>query len=159
MKPLTDCPRGFTLVEMLVVLMLLGIVSLATVVNFSRSDRTVVMDEGRRLAIDLELAFDQSRMSGRAVALVLDSEIEYHFLQMNPERQWVTATDSLSGRRRLNGVWIDSVSHDGVPVKIGAPLSFTPGRGTAKTMTLAMNDFRLRVALTPLGFVDIAWLN
>lgn len=159
MRTLADPPRGFTLVEMLVVLMLLGIVSLATVINFSRSDRTILMDEGRRLAIDLELAFDQSRMSGRAVALVFDAETGYHFLQMDIERRWMPASDSLSGRRQLQGIWVDTVFHDGMPVKLGVPLVFTPSRGTAKIVVLAMNDLRLQIVLSPFGGVEIVWLN
>ncbi len=73
-------PPGFTLIEMLVVLALIGLLAGMAVLSAGASGSTVER-EARRLSVTLRLAADESRLQGRVLGLRFDSRgYSYHEL-------------------------------------------------------------------------------
>ncbi len=91
--------RGFTLIEMLVVLMIIGVTLAMVSVNFTPDDRQVLESETRRLALLFEQARDEAVTSARAIAWSGDST-GYQFWRRNAEFKWATIIDEQIFRSR-----------------------------------------------------------
>lgn len=93
--------RGFTLLELLVVLLIVGmLVGLASLSLGNNEDRTL-RAEAERIAALLELAAQEALLNGREMALELDGPA-YRFLVYDPvEAQWQPLADPLFRAREL----------------------------------------------------------
>lgn len=98
-RPLSS---GFTLVELLVVLVIIGITLGLATLNALPSQRQQLEQEARRLALLLQLARDEAIVRNRLVAFEADNA-QYRFL-VRGERGWepVTRDDLLRERRFKN---------------------------------------------------------
>jgi general secretion pathway protein H len=86
--PASDAHRGYTLVEVLVVVLLVGITVGLVTVNLGHGDRDVVRDEAERLAVSLQQAQDEAVMTGTPLAWL--GEVKgYRYLRRGPDRNWV----------------------------------------------------------------------
>ena len=127
--------RGFTLVEMLVVLLIMGLF-VGLVGAIVRPDgRGLVRVEAERLAQLLELAAAESRYTGQPLAWSAD-RYGYRFWRMAGDGGWSEARDSDLLRARtlprgmvISGLRIENRPADGATrlefAAQGAPLSFT----------------------------------
>ena len=79
--------RGFTLIEMLVVVAIIAVLSSALLVNAWPSDAAAAEREARRLAALLETAMSEARASARAIAWTPE-ENGYSFWQRTDEGTW-----------------------------------------------------------------------
>jgi general secretion pathway protein H len=79
--------KGFTLVEVLVVLAVAGIVALASLAASRLSPVSQVEGEARRLATLLEMAHAEASASGRAIAWV-PGQNGYAFLRSDADGKW-----------------------------------------------------------------------
>ena len=80
---------GFTLVEILIVIAILGIAAAAVALSVSRSDGRLLQEETARLGALFRIAQDEVRVTGRA--LVWEADIEgYRFRPLDVEaaRDW-----------------------------------------------------------------------
>lgn len=99
--------RGFTLVELLVVLLvmglLLGVVSVAT----RPDDRGLLKLEAERLVQLLNLAVEESRLGGRPIRWMSDG-VDYRFSRLNPAGEWheIRDNDLFRPRRLPRGVML-----------------------------------------------------
>jgi len=91
--------RGFTLIEMLVVLMIVGVALAMVSVNFAPDNRQALENEARRLALLFEQARDEAVTSARAIAWSGDNT-GYQFSRRNAEWNWATIADEQIFRPR-----------------------------------------------------------
>lgn len=96
-----DEVRGFTLIEVLVVVVIVGIVSAAVLLSFGLiGDDRSLQREARRLSSLIELASDEALMQGRDFGLEF-TRTGYRFLEFDPlSNRWyeVPGDDQLRAR-------------------------------------------------------------
>jgi len=78
------CQRGFTLIELAVILLIITIVIAAVGINLTRSDHDRVRDEAERLALLLQAARDEAILQGRVVVLQINTD-GYRFLEVGDD--------------------------------------------------------------------------
>ena len=92
-------PRGFTLLELLVVLVVLGILLGMVSISAAPSERQVFQSEAQRIALLLQLARDEAIVRNRPLAFEIAPDA-YRFL-VREEEQWlpIVGDDALRERR------------------------------------------------------------
>ncbi len=128
--------RGFTLIEILVVVAIAGVVLAVAAVNLFPSDEEVARRETSLLALDLEAARDDAWFGGRPTAVSLAGG-RLSVMRLASGRSW----SPVPGReRRLpDSMRIDSLSVDGRPVATGEVIVFLPdGVGVPFRVALTM---------------------
>ena len=115
--------RGFTLIEILVVVAIAGIVLAVAAVNLFPSDEEVARRETSLLALDLEAARDDAWFGGRPTAVSL-AEGRVRVLRLASDRSW----SAVPGReRRLpDTMQVASLAIDGREVDAREVLVFLP---------------------------------
>ncbi len=146
MGPLTGdaarhrCPRatGFTLVEILVVLVVLGVAAALLVPAIDRDPRRALGAEARRLAGALEHAAALAQWTGQTLG-VSAAGPTYRFWRRSGDGQWsaIADDDVLAPRRLPDGVAVGVASYAGAPVTADVVLPFrTSGRNEPFVMVL-----------------------
>lgn len=128
--------RGFTLVEILVVVAIAGIVLAVAAVNLFPSDEEVARRETSLLALDIEAARDDAWYGGRPTAVSL-AEGRVRVLRLASDRSW----SPVPGReRRLpDTMQVASLAIDGRQVDTREVLVFLPdGLGVAFRVALTV---------------------
>jgi len=93
-------PKGFTLLELLVVLVIAGIMLGMVSFNAMPSERQVLQNDAQRIALLLQLARDEAILRNRPIAFEADSE-RYRFL-LREENVWrVLDNDDLLREREF----------------------------------------------------------
>lgn len=92
---------GFTLIELVVVLLILSIILGLAGIRLTRDQGDTLRDEARRLALVLQNAQQQAVLEGRPYAFALTDD-GYRFLQLNSKGRLVPIeTDELLAPRKL----------------------------------------------------------
>ncbi|WP_081057848.1 GspH/FimT family pseudopilin [Burkholderia vietnamiensis] len=142
---------GFTLLEMLVVLVIVGLLVAVVTLAPSRNRRTDLAEEAQRLANLLESAGDEAQVRSMPIAWQLVGG-GYRFVQRTESGGWTPMTDDLYRARRWGGaVTSVSVRYTGggeVPsrVVLGSESIDVP-----VTITLWSGDVRMAVVGTGIG--------
>jgi len=127
--------RGFTLIEILVVLGIVGIVVAMVVVKILPDDKQALREEASRLALLLEHARDEALISGRSVAWSAQGETHSFWqrekilaAQNTVERKWLplTGKEVLRERRFAHAVTLAQLSINRIPVDLDERLIFSP---------------------------------
>lgn len=149
---------GFTLVEMLVVLLIMGLmVGMASSI-VRPGDRALVCHEADRLAQLLNLAATEARLTGESVAWTPDAQ-GYRFWRMTADAGWsrIGGTNVLRPRTLPQGMRIAALQVENLPVTGDMRLEFPPqGRVFAFSIDLTLGAARCAVAATPLGEVRVS---
>jgi general secretion pathway protein H len=90
--------RGFTLLELLVVLVIAGILLGAVALNAMPSNGQLVQDDAQRIALLLQAARDEAIVRNRAIAFEIDEQ-RYRFL-IRQNDSWQILTDDALLRER-----------------------------------------------------------
>jgi general secretion pathway protein H len=144
--------RGFTLVELMVVLAIIGISLGLVSFNAMPSPGQNLQGEARRIALLLQLARDEAIVRNRLVAFEADSD-NYRFLVRN-ETRWdpVTSDDLLRERPFKGGPVKLSIEPPGVGS--GNPMRITFGREPVDkpfVLTMAIGENHVAIRADGIG--------
>jgi len=115
--------RGFTLIEILVVVAIAGIVLAVAAVNLFPGDEEVARRETALLALDLEAARDDAWFGGRPTAVSL-AEGRVQVLRLAADRSWAPVPGR--ERRLPEAMRVASLAIDGRTVDPREVLVFLP---------------------------------
>jgi general secretion pathway protein H len=146
---------GFTLIEILVVLVVIGIVLVIAQVNLMPDDRRVLDEEADRMALLFELANDTAATRSLSLSWAITPQ-GYAFSRQDERGNWVQQglIDELRARTLPEGVRIVGLNVQHQVVPLTERLLFSPsGVGTAFEIALALKQYRVRIISNPIGRV------
>lgn len=147
---------GFTLLEILVVLVLIGIMLGVAGVNLMPDDRRTLNDEAQELAMLFNQAQQESLLSGRVLGWEPAAN-GFRFVErqnrLDPESRqetsrWVPVTDDrlLRTRRWPDGMRVLALTVNNVELPAGEPVLFQPvGLSDPFELELGLNDVRVKL--------------
>ena len=151
--------RGFTLLELLVVLLVMGLFAGLVGVLAQPDDRARLHVEAERLAQLLDLAAVESRLTGKPIAwtaAVTPAGAQYQFWRWRDAAGWSEAQDdSLRARSLRPGLSISDLRIEAMRTEGGLRLEFNPHGALAYDFRIALGAERYVVAGSPLGEVRI----
>ena len=149
--------RGFTLIEMLVVLLIMGLfVGLVSAIT-RPDDRAVLRIEAERLSQLLDFAAAEAQLTGKSIAWTADGA-GYRFWRAGEDSTWSEIRDSdlLRARALPLGVAISGFRVEGMRPQGAMRLEFAPeGSSLAFTIGLSLGAERIVVAGSPVGDVRV----
>jgi general secretion pathway protein H len=147
--------RGFTLIEMLVVLMIMGLfVGLVSAIT-RPDDRAVLRLEAERLTQLLDFAATEAQLTGKSIAWTADSS-GYRFWRAGDDTKWSEIRDSelLRVRTLPQGVAFSDFRVENMRPQGAMRLEFAPqGSSLAFTIAMSLGTERYSVAGSPVGDV------
>lgn len=150
-------PRAFTLVEMLVVLVVLGIMAALAVVAMAPDERGLLEREATRLAGALEHASATAQWRSETLGVSADGR-GYRFWRRDGDGQWqvITGDDVLAPRSLPGGFAVRPQSYAGTTVSANAIIPFRPsGRNEPYRIDLVAIGWRAAIDGDPLN--RITW--
>jgi general secretion pathway protein H len=139
---------GFTLIEVLVVVVILAVLVSLVTVRIAPDARQSLRDEATRLATVLGHAHDEAIVTGAAFAWQADSN-GYRFVRRDPDRVWraVEGDPTLRARTFPVGVALAAVETPERTTNATPALVISPtGASGPFRITLALDDHRVRVS-------------
>lgn len=147
--------RGFTLVEMLVVLMIMGLfIGLVSTIT-QPDERALLKLEAERLSQLLDFAATEARLGGRAIAWTAD-EAGYRFWRAGDDGTWTEIRDNelLRERSLPQGMTVADFRVENMRPQSSMRLEFAPhGSALAFTIGMALGAARYAVTGSPVGDV------
>lgn len=148
---------GFTLVEILVVVAIIGIVLAIASVNLLPDNRRTLETEAERIALLLELARDAAISGGEELAWRADGQ-HYAFYRRGEDKQWVAETgdEMLRSRDWPSGLKLESMKINHVAATSEARLIFSPsGVVVPFELVMTLGQKRAGVRGSALGRVEV----
>ena len=149
--------QGFTLIEMLVVLMIMGLF-IGLVSTITRpDDRAVLQLEAERLSQLLDFAASEAQLSGKSIAWTAD-ESGYRFWRLGDDGSWTEIRDSelLRARTLPQGVTVSDFRVENMRPQGAMRLEFRPqGSSLAFAIGLSLGAERYAVTGSPVGDLRI----
>jgi general secretion pathway protein H len=147
--------KGFTLMELLVVLLIMGLFA-GLVGTLARPDeRTVLRFEADRLAQLLNLAAEEARLTGKNMAWTADVA-RYGFWRWSEAAGWSEVhEDPLRPRSLRPGLAISDLRVEAMRTEGGLRLEFNAHAAQAYDFQISLGHERFIVAGSPLGEVRV----
>jgi general secretion pathway protein H len=127
--------KGFTLVETMVVVCIVGVMSLVVVLGVAPGEGAAAEKEARRLAALLELAAAEARASGEPLAWTPERR-GYSFWRRAEDGEWLRFPDSSPYRQRsfAAGIAIEGAAATLRPHGLQAPLEASIRGGNTRIL-------------------------
>lgn len=131
--------RGFTLIELVVILLVLTITFGMIGINLTRDDTDILRDEGDRLAVLIQAAHEEAIMQARPFALTPVRE-GYQFLRLGDDNklQPIQPGDLLAPRKLAHRIAIDDFEVEGAKKEEDPILIFEPS-GVVPAFTIVLH--------------------
>lgn len=144
-------PAGFTLLEMLVVMLIVGLLVSVVALAPSRNRRTDLAEEAQRLATLLESANDEAQV--RSVPIAWQPvDGGYRFYRQAENGKWIVMTEEpFHSHRWAADVTDVSVRYSGSGREVSRVVFGTESIDVPVTIVLASGQVRLRVVSTGIG--------
>jgi general secretion pathway protein H len=155
---------GFTLVEILVVLLVLGLAAGLAYARFDSDPRHSVEREGRRLAAAIEHAASLAQWRNQSLG-VSAGGAEYRFWHRDHDAdgdRWQPLTDDdvLAVRALPDGVSVSAIQYAGQNVAADAILPLAAsGRNEPYTMEISSQEWRALIVADPLNRVTLSTVS
>ena len=150
---------GFTLIEVLVVIIVIGIASAYVIVNLADADgRRAAEREAVRFAGALEHAAARAQWNGETLGVSAEGNA-YRFWRRGADDQWTALTDDdvLAPRILPAPLRVSPSTYAGAPAAANAILPFRPsGRNEPYALLVTTSAWSLVVAGDPLNRVQVA---
>ena len=152
----TAMERGFTLVEMLVVLAIMGLLVGLVSVSAQPDGRALLRLEADRMAQLMDLAATESRLSGKAIAWTADGPA-YRFWQFSEDMGWKAVADDVLRPRTLpQGMTISDMRVENMRSPRQMRVEFNPyGSAISFSIEMSLGDAHYTVANSPIGDVRV----
>lgn len=148
--------RGFTLLELLVVLVIVGITLGAVALNVNPGQRQLLANEAQRVALLMQLARDEAIVRNQAIAFESDNS-SYRFL-IRQGGEWRPLLGDELLRERTYRLAPLSLQLDPVSANNRLPLRVVFGRepvDKAFTLTLSHDTARVAVRADGIGHFEV----
>jgi general secretion pathway protein H len=156
--PLAPGRGGFTLVEILVVLVIAGVVAGMIAISIGSDEHRATEREAKRLAGALEHAAAAAQWRAQTLGVSADSS-GYRFWRRGADDRWSALMDDdvLSARALPTGMTVALVAFAGAPVAPDAILPFRPsGRNEPFALVIGSPTWSLEIDSDPLNRVRVA---
>lgn len=152
--------RGFTLLELMVVVVILAIMAAVLVPSISRNAARDTADAANRLVMLINLAQQEAVLSSRIWQLVIDNEqASYRFQYITGMEFEDVADRPLAGEHSLENIGIDELRVNGRKVGLDEIVEvylFPTGEQDPLQIVLGSGAGRYRVAMSVVG---PAWIE
>lgn len=145
--------RGFTLIEILVVMAIIGIVVALAAVRFGMSDIDTLQRESERLALLLEAARDEAISGGQTIGFAADGQ-GYRFWQQDARANWqaLDKNEALRPRPLPDALRLEDLRVNLAPLPADAKLVFSPtGVNAPFSLLLRAGEHSRLLSADPLG--------
>lgn len=148
--------QGFTLMEILIVLVIIGITVGLVQLNAMPDDAETLKMEANRVGLLMEQAANEARASGRTHACII-TETGYIFQVKDDEGQWKATTDDiLRPRKWPEDLIVRSIQIDGQHAAPGQRILFSSsGYNSVFVIHFLLNEERRTISGTTTGRVSV----
>ncbi|WP_269530755.1 type II secretion system minor pseudopilin GspH [Chitinimonas sp. BJYL2] len=149
---------GFTLIEILVVMVIVGIIVTLAAVRFGGSDQDALIREAERLSLLLEAARDEAIATGTTLGFDAEDQ-QYRFWQQGQDYTWqpLSGNDTLRPRELPVPVRLGDIRVNRQPLVAGQKVVFTPsGVNAPFEFTISAGAELRRLSADALGRVAVA---
>jgi general secretion pathway protein H len=155
--------RGFTLIEIMVVIVIAGIMVSLAVITISDRSTTELEQEGKRLHALMRLMTEEAIMQSREIGLAFNLR-GYQFYELDEEDKWqvIASDDTLRQREILEDIRIRLYA-DGEEVRIEQKMPEIPslffyssGENTPFELELSLGDYQQIITANALGDIKLA---
>ena len=158
MVPAGARSRAYTLIEILIVVVMLGIASAMVMPSLRSTDALRVQSTVRAIVADINFAQSDALARQQGRAMIFDTEtnkysiVEVHGATLAPETDTIYSVD-LNNERKFHSSTLQSASFEGTNIlvfdELGGPVtgpgSSTPGNGGSITVTGSGATFIINV--------------
>lgn len=154
--PAIERESGFTLIEMLVVLLIMGMLLGLVAASAQPGERALLRVEVDRLAQLMDLAATESRLSGKPMAWTADGPA-YRFWQFSETSGWSPIVDdALRARTLPQGMTISDLHVENRRSSIPMRVEFSPyGEMSSFSLEMSLGAARFTLAKSPVGEVRV----